>query len=54
MLWPIVLAYMAFWVFPAVAVGRAVGGSFRKSSVPPPALPDQDRNREGEPARLPR
>lgn len=29
-LWPIVIAYMAFWVLPAVALGGALGASFRK------------------------
>lgn len=29
-LWPIALAIMAFWVLPAVALGGALGGSFRR------------------------
>ena len=31
-LWPIVLAMMAFWVLPALALGGVLGGCFRKSS----------------------
>ena len=31
-LWPIALAIMAFWVLPAVALGGALGGSFRRPS----------------------
>ncbi len=31
-LWPIALAMMAFWVLPAVALGGALGGSFRRPS----------------------
>lgn len=53
-LWQIAIVLMAFWVLPAAALGGALGGSFRKSSGPPPALADQDRDKEGEPARLPR
>lgn len=35
-LWPIALAIMAFWVLPAVALGGALGGSFRRPSVASP------------------
>ncbi|MEN6341518.1 MAG: hypothetical protein ABFC89_03055 [Methanospirillum sp.] len=31
-LWPIALAIMAFWILPAVALGGALGGSFRRPS----------------------
>ena len=31
-LWPIAIAIMAFWVLPAVALGGALGGSFRRPS----------------------
>lgn len=34
-LWPIAIAIMAFWVLPAVALGGALGGSFRKPSAAP-------------------
>jgi hypothetical protein len=40
-LWPIALAIMAFWVLPAVALGGALGGSFRRPS-PAPFEPDRD------------
>jgi hypothetical protein len=53
-LWPIALAMMAFWVLPAVALGGALGGSFRRPSGQPSALAELDRDKEGEPARPPR
>lgn len=39
-LWPIALAIMAFWVLPAVALGSALGGSFRRpaGASPEPEL----------------
>lgn len=39
-LWPIAIALMAFWVLPAVALGGALGGSFRRpaGTSPEPEL----------------
>lgn len=39
-LWPITLAIMAFWVLPTVALGGALGGSFRRpaGASPEPEL----------------
>lgn len=41
-LWPIAIAIMAFWVLPAVALGGALGGSFRRPSGPSGASPEPD------------